>query len=118
MLRIIIGILSVVAAFSPDPSLYNRQCLRCVLTAADKRDFTLSNFNNLQQIQPNNNYYCTFDQSCRPSRDKAPFRSCEQGISACLLYANNNVGAYATQVGIQQDQLIRFNITKDKVTTI
>lgn len=49
-IQLAVLISTVLCTFTPTPSQYNNQCLRCVLTQEDKKNFTLSYFENLQKI--------------------------------------------------------------------
>ena len=44
--------------------------------------------------QSSDPFFCTFDKKCRSSGDSPNYYSCEQGISACLLFSSNDLGTY------------------------
>ena len=49
-------------------------------------NWTISSYSALNNQDSYENYYCTFDNTCRGYYDKAPYRSCERGLAACVLF--------------------------------
>jgi len=76
------------------PSVYNNACFLCQTYT---KQFSFTEFSSLNKpfTESTDNYFCTFDKVCRaPSDPNMSYRSCERGISACLLYASENQGTY------------------------
>ena len=61
---------------------------------AEFNNFTVTDNTNLMTYSSYDNYFCTFDKTCRSYFDKAPYRSCERGLTPCLLYASKNLGIH------------------------
>ena len=69
-------------------------CFGCIM--ADK-DFSKNMFQyeHLSYVDENDNYYCTFDKTCRAKNDPdMAFRSCERGLQTCLLFDSEYAGNY------------------------
>ena len=102
--------------FANERSLDNR-CLACFL---DQQEFNLGSYRSLNSIQGSENYFCSFDSTCRkPGDDKMSFRSCERGIEACLLFRSRSNGMINLMGGDEEmEDYIDIKLASDKIDTV
>ena len=108
------------------PSDHNGNCFWC-MTENIGFDFD-QGYQRLSIIDNKvDNHYCTFKHSCTAPDQDLNWKSCEKGISTCLLFQREHLGTYVVNdvqgIGnaseqIAQEQLIEFTVDASKIRTV
>lgn len=89
---------------------------------AEWNNFTVADNTNLMEYGTYDNYFCTFDKTCRGYYDKAPYRSCERGLTPCLLYQTDNLGVHYIEDYVageeSKDKVIAIEVDPSRMKTI
>ena len=67
----------------------------------------LNDYTTLSRILNDDKYFCTFDMVCRDSY--AEFRSCEQGLSACVMFQSKHEGVFVVKE--DQDEIMEVQVS-------
>ena len=114
--------ISTLISLSKQQSQYHNKCFQCIMHPEEFNNFTVADNTNLMNFGTYDNYFCTFDKTCRGYYDKAPYRSCERGLTPCLLYASDNLGIHFIEdlkAGANStDQMISMDVDPTRMKTI
>lgn len=112
-----------------EPSAHNGNCFWCMMQHKGF-DFEYG-YQKLSIIDDEvDNHFCTFKNTCTDARSDLSWRSCEKGISTCLMIQREHLGTHvvndvqglgdsgSADSALQQEQVVEFVVDANLIRTV